>query len=92
MNLLSAKLLWNCLGRAAAAMTLMTSLTVTAKTPPDLYIMAMSYQPEFCFQHRSADYVGCAHPMDYWKTHLTIHGLWPEVCRVELLHNVLPLT
>lgn len=45
---------------------------------PDLYIMAMSHQPEFCFQHKSAGYEGCQHPRDYWKAHLTIHGLWPE--------------
>jgi hypothetical protein len=78
MNLETGKLLWSCLGRAAATLTLVASLVV-AETPPDLYIMAMSHQPEFCYQHRSADYVGCQHPMDYWKTHLTIHGLWPEV-------------
>lgn len=43
---------------------------------PDLYIMAMTYQPQFCSAH--PDYPGCVSPNPYWKTHLTIHGLWPE--------------
>lgn len=45
---------------------------------PDLYIMAMSHQPEFCYQNKSQNYAGCKRPSDYMKTHLTIHGLWPE--------------
>lgn len=60
-----------------AATTLILSLA--GPTPPDLYIMAMSHQPEFCYQHKSEGWEGCQHPRDYWKTHLTIHGLWPEV-------------
>jgi ribonuclease T2 len=44
----------------------------------DLYIMSMSYQPEFCFQNRHEMWPGCTKPEDYWKTHLTIHGMWPE--------------
>jgi ribonuclease T2 len=59
-----------------AATTLILSLA--GPTPPDLYIMAMSHQPEFCYQHKSEGWEGCQHPRDYWKTHLTIHGLWPE--------------
>lgn len=44
----------------------------------DLYIMSMSYQPEFCYQHRQEQWPGCEHPRTDWKTHLTIHGLWPQ--------------
>ena len=61
-----------------AATTLIAS-SLADPTPPDLYIMAMSHQPEFCYQHKSEGWEGCQHPRDYWKSHLTIHGLWPEV-------------
>lgn len=44
----------------------------------DFYVFAMSYQPEFCYAKRSENFEGCHHPRDFWKTHLTIHGLWPE--------------
>jgi ribonuclease T2 len=44
----------------------------------DLYIMSMSYQPQFCYQNRHEMWPGCTNPQDYWKNHLTIHGMWPE--------------
>jgi ribonuclease T2 len=44
----------------------------------DFYVMSMSYQPEFCYQNRHSHWPGCSHPLDFWKSHLTIHGLWPE--------------
>jgi len=81
MNLLSSTVMSYLRGAFAAA-TLVASLASNpqdAVAQPDLYVMAMSHQPEFCFQHKSQGYEGCQHPMDYWKSHLTIHGLWPEV-------------
>lgn len=45
----------------------------------DFNVYAMSYQPEFCYSHRKEHWVGCHPNGDYLKTHLTIHGLWPEV-------------
>ena len=66
---------------AAAAAT----ATAAAAAPPqpdhdphfDLYVLAMSYQPEFCYEHRMAHYDGCTNPDEEWKG-LTLHGMWPE--------------
>eukprot|EP00567_Pseudictyota_dubia_P008553 CAMPEP_0197444376 /NCGR_PEP_ID=MMETSP1175-20131217/9879_1 /TAXON_ID=1003142 /ORGANISM="Triceratium dubium, Strain CCMP147" /LENGTH=257 /DNA_ID=CAMNT_0042975155 /DNA_START=41 /DNA_END=813 /DNA_ORIENTATION=- len=44
----------------------------------DFYVLAMSYQPEFCFEHRSEHFEGCRDPLEEWKYSLTIHGLWPQ--------------
>lgn len=44
----------------------------------DFYVLSMSYQPEFCYQHRHDGFDGCEDPMDFWKGSLTLHGLWPE--------------
>jgi ribonuclease I len=57
----------------------LSSQVATEKADFDFYVFSMSYQPEFCYAHRPDHYAGCQQPMNYWKTHLTIHGLWPEV-------------
>jgi ribonuclease T2 len=44
----------------------------------DFYVLSMSYQPEFCYQHRHDDFSGCEAPLEFWRGSLTIHGLWPE--------------
>jgi ribonuclease T2 len=44
----------------------------------DFYVLSMSYQPEFCYQHRYDDFAGCDAPLDFWRGSLTLHGLWPE--------------
>lgn len=44
----------------------------------DFYVLSMSYQPEFCDSHQFDSFVGCEKPNDYWKSSLTIHGLWPQ--------------
>jgi len=44
----------------------------------NVYVMAMSHQADFCYQHRHDDYPGCHNPKEFWKGHLTIHGLWPS--------------
>mmetsp|Transcript_46223 Transcript_46223/g.67531 ORF Transcript_46223/g.67531 Transcript_46223/m.67531 type:complete len:509 (-) Transcript_46223:292-1818(-) len=43
----------------------------------DFFVFAQSWQPQFCHGHYSK-YPGCDEPNDYWETHLTIHGLWPQ--------------
>jgi ribonuclease I len=45
----------------------------------DFYVLSMSYQPEFCYQHRRESFPGCEHPNGFWKESLTMHGLWPQV-------------
>eukprot|EP00558_Chaetoceros_sp_UNC1202_P004942 CAMPEP_0197245806 /NCGR_PEP_ID=MMETSP1429-20130617/10474_1 /TAXON_ID=49237 /ORGANISM="Chaetoceros sp., Strain UNC1202" /LENGTH=282 /DNA_ID=CAMNT_0042706363 /DNA_START=80 /DNA_END=928 /DNA_ORIENTATION=+ len=55
--------------------------SVRKRTTPgdfDLYVLSMSYQPEFCHQHKYDGYPGCEHPRDFWRSSLTLHGLWPE--------------
>ncbi|KAI9911030.1 hypothetical protein PsorP6_011022 [Peronosclerospora sorghi] len=43
-----------------------------------MYILAQSWQPTFCFG-KEAQYPGCRAPQRYWQSHLTLHGLWPEL-------------
>ncbi|CAH0474372.1 unnamed protein product [Peronospora belbahrii] len=42
-----------------------------------MYILAQSWQPAFCY-HKEQQYPGCHTPETYWRSHLTLHGLWPE--------------
>lgn len=44
----------------------------------DFYVLSMSFQPEFCHQHRFEHFPGCERPLDFWRGSLTLHGLWPE--------------
>lgn len=44
----------------------------------EFYVMAMSYQPEFCDLHEKYHYDGCEKPNNLWRFNLTIHGLWPQ--------------
>lgn len=44
----------------------------------DFYVLSMSFQPEFCHQHRKEHFPGCESPLDFWRGSLTLHGLWPE--------------
>ena len=45
----------------------------------DVLQMVMVYAPEFCYLNRMKDYPGCVHPEEYWKSHLTIRGMYPTV-------------
>lgn len=48
----------------------------------DFYVLASSWQPEFCREegmHEHKELPGCQHPQMYWKDHFTVHGLWPEL-------------
>jgi ribonuclease T2 len=40
-----------------------------------VYVLAYSWQPQFCW---GTTYPGCTNPEDFWKTHFTMHGLWPQ--------------
>lgn len=51
--------------------------SVSSPTPFDLYVLAQSWQPEFC-HGKTKQFPGCAHPQEYWAKHFTMHGLWPE--------------
>jgi ribonuclease T2 len=44
----------------------------------DFYILAQSWQPEFC-SGKTDQYPGCRVPEPYWRSHFTMHGLWPEL-------------
>lgn len=41
----------------------------------DLYVFAYSWTPEFCYGEQ---YPGCSNPEEFWGTHFTLHGLWPQ--------------
>lgn len=84
-----------CLVVTALSFASLVTLEPTKKVTFDLYVMSMSYQPEFCYKNRHEHWPGCTHPEAFWKTHLTIHGLWPEFtdgtwpqfCTHEVLDN-----
>jgi ribonuclease I len=58
-----------CLGMALSA--------ATTDTPGDFdsFVLEQSWQPTFC---AGEHYPGCVQPTEYMKTHLTLHGLWPQ--------------
>jgi len=49
--------------------------SLLAQTNNTIYVFAYSWTPEFCYGNT---YPGCSSPNDYWKTHFTVHGLWPQ--------------
>jgi ribonuclease T2 len=80
-----------CVG-AVNAGTINTGVKMTA----DVYVFAQSWQPGFC--NGQANYVGCNDPKEFWKTHFTIHGLWPQYlaggypqsCTTEAFNSSVP--
>ena len=62
-----------------------------------IYVFAYSWTPGFCLD---TNYVGCSNPQEYWKTHFTIHGLWPQYatdgypsyCSTEPFDSTVPST
>jgi len=42
-----------------------------------MYVLAYTWTPEFCYDNLD-DYPGCSNYRDYWTTHFTLHGLWPQ--------------
>jgi len=57
---------------------LLSTFEVIGQEAFDLYIMCMSYQPEFCYNHQYDEYYYCENPKNTWRYNLTLHGLWPE--------------
>jgi len=57
-------------------MTVWGNDAVDKQAPMDLYVFAYEWTPQYCYGQK--EYKGCNSPNDYWETHLTIHGLWPE--------------
>lgn len=43
----------------------------------DMFVFAYSWTPEFCYGETNS-WPGCENPEDFWKTHFTLHGLWPQ--------------
>ena len=41
-----------------------------------MYVFAYSWTPGFCATQSNDP--GCSDPEDYWKSHFTLHGLWPQ--------------
>ncbi len=41
-----------------------------------MFVFAYSWQAEFC--RGQPTYAGCSPAKDFWKTHYTMHGLWPQ--------------
>ncbi|OQR86380.1 hypothetical protein ACHHYP_10610 [Achlya hypogyna] len=81
--------------RLEAILSLAATVAVAADSPPvwlpdvgvferevggissfDFYVFAHSWQASFCYHE---PYPGCKEPEAYWKTHFTVHGLWPEL-------------
>jgi ribonuclease T2 len=52
-----------------------TVATCFAAGTDTLYVLAYSWEAEFCY---GTSYPGCSDPEDYWQTHFTLHGLWPQ--------------
>ena len=51
----------------------------------DFYVFSMSFQPEFCYEHKRDNFDGCRHPSDEWRGALTIHVSWVRFAERELL-------
>ena len=41
-----------------------------------MYVFGYSWTPGFCATQSNDP--GCSDPEDYWKSHFTLHGLWPQ--------------
>jgi ribonuclease T2 len=41
-----------------------------------LYVLAYSWTPGFCATEQNDP--GCSAPQDFWTSHFTLHGLWPQ--------------
>jgi ribonuclease T2 len=59
------------------AMLAMGPQLSSAQTTGDVYVFAYSWEAEFCYGEYGT-YPGCSTPDDYWLTHFTVHGLWPQ--------------
>ncbi|DAZ94972.1 TPA: hypothetical protein N0F65_000067, partial [Lagenidium giganteum] len=55
----------------------------------DFYVLALSWQPRFCKGNLNK-YPGCRTPQEYWQSHFTLHGLWPEFTSAKYPHDCDP--
>jgi len=59
------------------AMSVGLAMKVSLRQSMDMYVMAYEWTAEYCYG-QYAYFPGCNDPEEYWKTHFTIHGLWPQ--------------
>lgn len=71
---------------ARARLSSPSSKTGTSDHDPhfDFYVFSMSFQPEFCYEHKRDDFDGCRHPNDEWRGALTIHVSWVRFAERKL--------
>jgi ribonuclease T2 len=55
---------------------LAASVPLASAAASDMYVFAYTFEPQFCYDQNS--YPGCDAPQEYWYTHFTVHGLWPQ--------------
>jgi ribonuclease T2 len=53
-------------------------LSACDESPPDHYVLALSWQPTFCEFNGDKPECGELDGTDFAATHLAIHGLWPD--------------
>lgn len=53
-----------------------SSSSVNSTQTMDMFVLAYSWQPEFCYG--KTNYYGCSNPTPSWNTNFTLHGLWPQ--------------
>lgn len=81
MRLLAIPLLFCCVSSSLAPLqpsVYDASISHLAPKAFDMYVLAQSWQPAFC-HGKEQQYPGCRQPQSYWRSHLTLHGLWPEL-------------
>jgi ribonuclease T2 len=67
------------LATLAAPASFMGGEIAGGQAPGDfsMYVFAMSWKPQWC-HGASSKQPGCMRPRDYWLSHMTLHGLWPD--------------
>ena len=63
---------------------LLSSIAIWAQST----ILAVQWFPSVCRVHH---YKTCKHPLPFWQTHFTLHGLWPkkQYCNVPVRWKIL---
>ena len=61
-----------------ASIFAIATLSAVAAVDFDFYVLSQSWQPAFCAFNNDGSFSGCENPTDFMKSHLTIHGLWPN--------------
>ena len=63
---------------ALIALASLSALTATAHAATENYLLAVSWQPEFCETKPSKLECQTATPTRFDASHFTLHGLWPQ--------------